>query len=163
MKKEISNLEFSMSGKNTIVIKWAIEKKLGGGIRDIVNIMQRKNIKRAIIVVDEGITSTCKEILSNVRKTLRIIIDIWLLKESLIFAPDHVLVPKHRICSINEKKNVLKAYGISVKRSKEKLPRIKTDDVMVKYLGASSKQLIEIERPSETDISCTILTYRLVW
>src|SRR5207253_7884658 len=124
---------------------WHTENKLGIGVRDIVDQLEEEGIFKAIIVADEGLTTGCPSILENVEATKNIIIDIWNLEESMIYAPDHVIVPEHRICSTKEKNHLMRVYALK----KKQLPSIKRDDVQVKYMGASKGQLIEILRPSE--------------
>jgi DNA-directed RNA polymerases I, II, and III subunit RPABC1 len=141
-----------------ILLSWHMENKLGVSIRDIVNEMENENIKRAIVVSEGGVTSSCNEIIKNLKITKNIIIDTWSLKESMVYVPDHVLVPHHRICSVQEKKALFKAHGLT----NEMLPRIKHDDIMVKYLGASKGQLIEITKKSETNPDVQMLKYRIV-
>jgi DNA-directed RNA polymerase subunit H (RpoH/RPB5) len=162
LKKEMSGLSFYFEDdKNKefgIMIGWYLEHRLGVGIRDTVDDMANKNIKKALIVADGGMTSGCKDILKNLKIVKKITIDIMTLKESMIFVPDHVLVPQHRICTVKEKKDLFKSYGLKWKS----LPHIKSDDIMVKYLGASKSQLIEIIRKSDSDPDLYILTYRIV-
>jgi DNA-directed RNA polymerase subunit H (RpoH/RPB5) len=148
----------TQSKKGRLLLKWVKDKKLGAGVRDVANIMKEEGIFRALIVADEGINPICKEILKNLKGCEKIIIDIWTLQESMIFVPDHVYVPKHRICTVKEKKSLYKAYGLK----KKDLPWIRSDDVMVKYLGATKGQLIEITRPCDTNPNMMILSYRIV-
>jgi DNA-directed RNA polymerase subunit H len=58
----------------------------------------------------------------------------------------HELVPKHEILSEEEKKELLKKYGISLKQ----LPRILLSDPVIKSLGAKVGDVIRITRKSET-------------
>jgi len=147
-----------------IIVEWYSDKRIGIGIRDIVTKMEKEGIKNALVVVDNNLTAGCRDMIKNIKSTLHIIIDVWTLKESMIFVPDHVFVPKHRICSIQESKAICKAYGIKPNKNIkiDMLPHIKCDDVMVKYLGAKKGQLIEITRASDTNPKLEIITYRLV-
>ncbi len=69
---------------------------------------------------------------------------------------DHVLVPKHRILSEEEKRSLLEKFNIS----EVQLPKILSTDPAVKALGAKPGDVIEIERPSPT--AGKTLYYRLV-
>ncbi len=69
---------------------------------------------------------------------------------------DHVLVPKHRILSEEEKRSLLEKFNIS----EIQLPKILANDPAVKALGAKPGDVIEIERPSPT--AGKTLYYRLV-
>jgi DNA-directed RNA polymerase subunit H (RpoH/RPB5) len=140
-----------------ILVVWLNEPKLGANIRDLYDLL--KDAKRALVVVDESVTPQARETIKSLHITEKIFIDVWTLDETMIFVPDHELVPKHRICSTQEKILVFDAYGL---KNGSKIPRIKTDDIMVRYLGACKDQLLEITRPSETHSGQFDLTYRLV-
>ena len=167
LKEKISGLIFE-NATSKIIVEWYNDKRIGIGIRDVVVKMEANNVKNALVVADNGINAGCKDMIKNIKATKHIIIDVWTLKESMVFVPDHVLVPKHRICSKQENMVIYKAYGIKTKAlpggllKADMLPHIKTDDVMVKYLGATKGQLIEITRPSDTNPKLDIITYRLV-
>jgi DNA-directed RNA polymerase I, II, and III subunit RPABC1 len=150
--------EIPSTNEYDCIVYWHLEHKLGVSIRDIVDKMEEENIKRALVVSDGGTTPSCNEIIKNLKITRGLILDVWSLKESLIYVPDHILVPQHRICSIQEKKKLFKAHGIT----KEKLPYIRHDDVMVKYLGACKGNLIEITKKSDTNPSVKSVKYRIV-
>ena len=161
----VEQLKSAMSGitftgiTDKIVVYWYSDRRLGVGIREIVNDMENNAVKKALVVADDGMTPGCQDILKNLKLTKQIIIDVWTLKESMIFAPEHALVPKHRVCTLQEKKALYKSYGL---KNKSELPHIKSDDVQVKYLGASKGQLIEITRKSDTNPKLDIITYRIV-
>ena len=157
IKEKLGYLTFGRDD-NKILLCWFKERKLGPSVRSVFDVMQNEKIKRALVVADEGVTPGSKEILKNLKICENVIIDVWTLEESMIFVPDHKYVPNHRICSIREKKNLLKYYGVT----KTQIPNIKSDDVMVKYLGASKNQLIEIIRDSDTNPELKIKSYRLV-
>lgn len=154
IKEDIGDLVFD----NKILLKWFKEKKLGASIRDTINLMKEKGVKDALIVADEGMTPNCKEIIKNLKSCDNIVVHVWTLIESMIFVPSHEFVPEHRICTLREKKNICKTYSVK----KTQLPYIKSEDVMVKYLGAKKNQLIEIKRMSDTDPNNFILYYRIV-
>ena len=160
IKETIGDLIFESTTKleDRLLLRWVKDRKLGTSIRDIFNTMVNESIGRALIVADEGINPASKETLKNLKVCYSLTIDVWSLQESMIFPPDHVYTPKHRICTLKEKKALYKAYGLKNKD----LPRIKPDDVMVKYLGASRKQLIQITRKSDTNPDLHILYYRIV-
>ncbi len=160
IKEDIGYMVFGEDGtkKGKIILKWVKDKKFGASIRDVSNTMRDNNISRALIVADDGINPTSKETLKNLKVCYNLTIDVWSLQESMIFPPDHIYTPKHKICTTKEKKALYKTYGLKDKD----LPRIKPDDVMVKYLGATRKQLIQITRKSDTNPQLYILYYRIV-
>jgi len=157
IKEKLGYLIFG-NENDKILLCWFKERKLGPSVRIVVDFMQTENIKKALVVADEGVTSGSKEILKNLKICEKIIIDVWTLQESMIFVPDHIYVPKHSICSVKEKKRVLESYGVK----QLQMPFINSDDVMVKYLGASKNQLIQIIRISDTNPEFMIRTYRIV-
>lgn len=68
----------------------------------------------------------------------------------------HVLVPKHEIVSDSEIPSILKEYDIE---SKAQLPKILSDDVVIKEIGAKVGNVIRIYRKEPTG-DC--LYYRVV-
>ena len=68
----------------------------------------------------------------------------------------HVLVPKHEVINTREASKLLEEYHIEV----EQLPRITTNDPMVKALNAKAGDIIKITRDSET--AGVTLYYRYV-
>jgi DNA-directed RNA polymerase subunit H len=69
---------------------------------------------------------------------------------------DHVLVPKFRVLSEEEKKRVLESY----RTTEDKLPKILQSDPVVKKLEAKKGDLLEIKRKSE--VSGESIYYRIV-
>jgi len=59
---------------------------------------------------------------------------------------EHNLVPKHIVLNEQEKEELLKKYGISIRQ----LPRILVTDPVVKLLNAKVGDVIKIIRKSET-------------
>ncbi|MBZ9570024.1 DNA-directed RNA polymerase subunit H [Methanobrevibacter sp. TMH8] len=69
---------------------------------------------------------------------------------------NHELVPSHVILSESEIKKVFKDLDFEI----EHLPKIKTDDPVVKAIDAKKGDILEITRDSPT--AGTFVTYRLV-
>lgn len=69
---------------------------------------------------------------------------------------DHVLVPKHEVCSDAERKRVLSQYGITA----QQLPRILINDPAIRHLGVQEGDVIKISRKSPTAGATTF--YRVV-
>lgn len=146
-----------------ILVFWLNEPKLGANIRDVHDKMEMSSSQHAFVVADEGITYQARESLRSLKTAKKFFIDVWTLEETSIFVPDHVFVPEHRICTPAQRREIFKAYGIRPKDGQNKFPRIRLDDIMVRYLGASKGELIEIIRPSETSQGQTDMSYRLVY
>ena len=58
----------------------------------------------------------------------------------------HELVPKHTLLDDNEKEDLLKRYGITLRQ----LPRMLASDAMAKLLNVKVGDVIKIMRKSET-------------
>lgn len=151
------NMTFS-DGLPTIAVFWIHDKKLGANIREIVSILEGSNTSNAFVVADEGPTPQVGETIKCVKIVKKINITVWSLKESMIFIPDHRLVPKHRICSSKEKKAFYAKYIIQDKQ----LPQIHLTDPMIKFIGAHKGDLIELTRINEYDSTKKSLSYRVV-
>ena len=73
-------------------------------------------------------------------------IELFLYKDILFNPTKHILVPHHKIMSIEEKTTLLN----NLKCSLDDLPIILKKDVIAKYLGAELNDVIEITRKSKT-------------
>lgn len=69
---------------------------------------------------------------------------------------EHKLVPKHEIMSDSEIDEELGNADFEI----DNLPKIKTDDPVVKTIGAKAKDILRITRGSQT--AGTFVTYRIV-
>ena len=68
----------------------------------------------------------------------------------------HKLVPDHTILSKTEANKVIKQLNVH----QEQLPKIKSDDPVVKEIGAKPGDILKITRKSHT--AGKFITYRLV-
>jgi DNA-directed RNA polymerase subunit H len=59
---------------------------------------------------------------------------------------DHVLVPKHEVCTEAEKKEVFDQYKVQP----HQLPRITASDPAIRHLGVKVGDVIRITRKSDT-------------
>jgi len=116
--------------------------------------MQDENISRAIIVVQQGMTPSAKQSLSDMAP--RYILEQFLEAELLINITEHKLVPEHIILTNEEKQELLQRY----KLKESQLPRIQQGDPVARYYGLKRGQVVKIVRPSET--AGRYVTYRLV-
>ncbi|MGQ9597235.1 MAG: DNA-directed RNA polymerase subunit H [Thermoproteota archaeon] len=69
---------------------------------------------------------------------------------------DHVLVPRHRILSHEEREAVLKKYNIKPSQ----LPKLLVTDPVATAIGAKLGDIVEIVRKSS--VAGTTLAYRVV-
>ena len=70
---------------------------------------------------------------------------------------DHELIPKHILLSEEEKKNVMKMYGV---KKINQFPKILKSDPVIRLLGGKSGDLVKIIRKS--DITGESIYYRVV-
>lgn len=151
-------MKFPMS-KPKLIFIWIANEKLGIAIvNKIADDMKKSHIKTCIVITEKPPTPKARDQLKNLRSD-SIYIDHFIFNSTLVFVPDHSLVPQHRICSHEEKQQILKSYCVQTNQ----LPQISHEDIMVKYLGAKKGNLLEILRRSETsDSEEYIPTYRIV-
>jgi DNA-directed RNA polymerase I, II, and III subunit RPABC1 len=71
--------------------------------------------------------------------------EIFERKELMMNITEHVLVPKHRPLSLEEKKELFDRYKVK----DSQLPRILRDDPVVRYLGVDAGTVLEIIRKSK--------------
>merc|ERR1712027_143493 len=116
--------------------------------------MQEENITRAIIVVQQGMTPSAKQSLSDMAP--KYILEHFLESELLINLTDHELVPEHVVMTPDEKRELLMKY----KLKENQLMRIQAGDPVARYYGLKRGQVIKIIRPSET--AGRYISYRLV-
>lgn len=117
--------------------------------------MERDNVRRAIIILQSGLTPQAKGAVEKLSAGDRAKIEVFLENELLVNITKHVLVPKHEVISEDAKKALLKRYRLK----ESQLPRIQKSDPIARYYGLSHGQVVKITRPSET--AGRYVTYRL--
>mmetsp|Transcript_11265 Transcript_11265/g.38402 ORF Transcript_11265/g.38402 Transcript_11265/m.38402 type:complete len:152 (-) Transcript_11265:278-733(-) len=124
-------------------------------IRKYVEKMHQEMVDRAILVVQEAMTSHAKQALKETI-VLGFHMEHFQEAELLVNITEHVLVPKHVVMTDEEKKELLRRY----KLKEAQLPRIQVADPIARYYGMSRGEVVKIIRPSET--AGRYVTYRLV-
>ncbi|XP_022087343.1 DNA-directed RNA polymerases I, II, and III subunit RPABC1 [Acanthaster planci] len=117
--------------------------------------MQDENISRAIIVVQQGMTPSAKQSLSDMAQC-KYVLEQFLEAELLINITEHEFVPEHVVMTTEEKAELLARY----KLKEHQLPRIQQGDPVARYFGLKRGQVVKIIRPSET--AGRYISYRLV-
>jgi DNA-directed RNA polymerase subunit H (RpoH/RPB5) len=146
------------NSKDKINVIWPIENKLGTNIRDIILFLESVEVKRAIIVINDSVTSWGGNFIKHL-KASKIYIDVYTLAESQFNITKHFLVPRHVLCSKLEKMKIINAYNTD---KQDKLPQIKQCDPIVRHFGACKGDLFRIIRSSETQGGMDSISYRIV-
>jgi DNA-directed RNA polymerase I, II, and III subunit RPABC1 len=129
-------------------------KKIGvRPIRQYAQLMEDKNIKRAIVIVQHQLTPFARQAVNEA--SAKIDMEIFHEKELIVNIAQHYLVPKHEVLNEEEKLALLAAYKIKL----EQLPRMQTVDPMARHFGLKRGDIVKITRNSET--AGSYITYRL--
>ncbi|KAG9510180.1 DNA-directed RNA polymerases I, II, and III subunit RPABC1, partial [Fragariocoptes setiger] len=138
-----------------MIVFFPDQGKLGiGGLKSYCQRMQEENISRAIIVVQQGMTPSAKQALTDMAP--KYILEQFIESELLVNITEHELVPEHVVLSPEEKAELLARY----KLRDSQLMRIQASDPVARYYGLKRGQVVKIIRPSET--AGMYISYRLV-
>lgn len=127
----------TIDGFVTVVVVNGKLASLGkaSGINSILN---NESVPLKLVIVESIQTNARKSILQYPNT------EVFTMVELLANPCDHVLVPKHRRLSPEEKE------GLQARVSISQLPRIESTDIVVRYLGLKPWDIIAIERVSPT-------------
>ncbi|KAG0434801.1 DNA-directed RNA polymerases I, II, and III subunit RPABC1 [Dictyocoela muelleri] len=128
---------------DALVVQISDEPKISlKSIKLIIDDLERQNIKKLILISEEGASYSAQKVIDE----CNLEIDFFKIKELMFNVTKHILVPKHRIMSENEKIEYLNKRKIS----ENELPKILKSDPVAKYFGARKGDVFEIERNSST-------------
>lgn len=113
-------------------------------IKTLAERMRSEGVKRAIMIVQQNMTPFAKQCLNEMQPKYHI--ELFQEAELLVNITKHVLVPEHRILTVEEKRTLLARYKVK----ETQLPRIQYSDPVARYYGMSRGQVVRIVRPSET-------------
>eukprot|EP00890_Picochlorum_soloecismus_P005261 jgi/Picsp_1/5736/NSC_03095-R1_protein len=137
-----------------IFVFFVEEPKVGvKSIKTVAERMRSDGVSRAIIIIQEKITPFAKQSLTEMQP--KYMIEMFKESELLVNITKHILVPEHRVLTVEEKKTLLERYKVK----ETQLPRIQFSDPVARYYGMSRGQVVRIVRPSET--AGRYVTYRL--
>lgn len=116
--------------------------------------MEHDGVRRAILVLQTGLTPPAKNAIEKLSAGDRCVMEVFLENELLVNITRHELVPKHEVMTPEEKSRLLVRY----KLKESQLPRIQKTDPVARYYGLNHGQVVKISRPSET--AGRYVTYR---
>lgn len=141
-KKRVNGEENAIQNE-TLVVHISDEPKISlRGIKLILEDLERQNIKKLILVSEDGASYSAQKFIDE----CSLEINFFRIKELMFNVTKHILVPKHRIMSEQEKREFLSSRKIR----ENELPKILKTDPVAKYFGAKKGDIFEIERFSET-------------
>lgn len=132
--------------------KKALKKeKIYEYVEDLFEVEQLLGKKdQLIIIIDSNVNDTIVNELKQIYNTQKYFITVFNIEELMFNILNHVLVPKHRILSEEEKQEFYKKYKIL---TDSQLPEISRFDPVSKVIGLRPGQVCEILRNSKTAIT----------
>lgn len=116
-------------------------------------IMNKESLSRLIIVVQSHITNQAMKAV----ELFSFKVEIFQITDLLVNITKHVLKPKHRVITDQEKEKLLKKFNLNEKQ----LPRMSEKDAIAKFYGLEKGQVVEVTYNGE--ITGLHVTYRCIW
>ncbi|OWM78907.1 DNA-directed RNA polymerase V subunit 5A-like [Punica granatum] len=116
-------------------------------------IANKDSLSGLILVLQSEITNPAMKHVEN----WAFKVEIFQITDLLVNITKHVLKPKHRVLTEDEKQKLLKKYSIHEKQ----LPRMLLKDAIARYYGLEKGQVVKITHSGE--ITGSHVTYRCVW
>lgn len=129
------------NGENNIIILWYNDLRRAT-IKYIADVMAQHSTKHSIVIYFGKKTSYAPPAIREFSNAQNIQIEIFEYKELMFDVTEHVLVPRHIICSPETKAAIIKDYAVT----KDQLPKIRLDNPVCKFIGAKRGNLIKIVR-----------------
>lgn len=108
-------------------------------VRTLVEQMERYKIRNAIFISPVGLGPAASK---EIKALLSYNIQVFLEAEMMYDPTEHILVPKHIPLTDEQQREFLNKNQIDF----DKLPIIKSDDIIVRYYGLKPGRVIKIER-----------------
>ena len=105
-------------------------------------------------MIVKGETSLAKKSINDLNAPFTL--EVFTLDDLQVNITKHVLVPKHKVLSDEQKRELLLQYRIK----DHQLPKIRVTDPIARYFGVARGEVMKIVRPSET--AGRYVTYRIV-
>jgi DNA-directed RNA polymerase I, II, and III subunit RPABC1 len=123
-------------------------------IRKYVERMVQDHVSKGIIIYQNAMTSSASKVMTSL-PSHKYQLEAFQESELLVNITEHVLVPKHVVLTLDEKRTLLLRYRLR----ETQLPRIQPHDPVARYYGLKRGQVVKIMRPSET--AGRYVSYRL--
>lgn len=123
-------------------------------IQGYVAKMEADKVRRAIVIVRQGLTPSARQAMKEVSPTY--IMEEFLESEMLINITEHELVPQHTLLTTEEKEELFSRYRLK----EAQLMKMLAVDPVARYYGFKRGQVIKIVRKSDT--AGRYVTHRLV-
>ncbi|XP_015869680.1 DNA-directed RNA polymerase V subunit 5A [Ziziphus jujuba] len=123
-------------------------------VRSIASqIVNKDSLTGLILILQNQMTNPAQKALD----LLPFKVEIFQITDLLVNITKHVLKPKHRILTDEEKQKLLKKHSIQ----ETQLPRMSRKDAIARYYGLERGQVVKVTYSSE--ITKSHITYRCVW
>ncbi|XP_050245441.1 DNA-directed RNA polymerase V subunit 5A-like [Quercus robur] len=116
-------------------------------------IANKETLSGLILIVQNHITNQALKAVD----ILPFKVEIFQITDMLVNITKHVLKPKHRVLTDQEKQRLLKKYNIDEKQ----LPRMLQKDAIARYFALEKGQVLKVTYGGE--ITQSHVTYRCVW
>ena len=150
--REVFSTTYKNPEQKKLVVYFAEPSKKQLGVEvfgDFLKEMNDQKSNNGIIITGSALTPATKKEISKLPSN-----NIYtFMEDEMTYDPtEHFLVPKHRALSVEEQRNFLNKNDISI----DQLPTILTTDMISRYYGFQTGQVIEIKR---TNLYDTIVQY----
>lgn len=147
-KNDVSLYVILTSVDNSVVSKLIEFKKIINSIKDKNPII--------IFISEKGIKPSVDKHVNILKRTKNITVQNLLYSHFKVDPRDNVLVPKHILCTEEEKRTIMKDNSIE---EDSLFPVIRQNDPQVIWLGGQPGQLVKIIR---RDVTGEVLYYRII-
>ncbi|KAK3009794.1 hypothetical protein RJ639_015157 [Escallonia herrerae] len=123
-------------------------------IRSIATqIMNKDSLSRLILIVQNHITNQAMKAVD----LFSFKVEIFQITDLVVNVTKHVLKPKHRVLTDDEKQKLLKKHNLEEKQ----LPRMLQKDAIARYYALEKGLVVEVTYSGE--VTGSYVTYRCVW
>lgn len=138
-----SVLNFICMKDQPLAVHFTTEDKLSKkSLEGLSTDYSAQGITDVILITTTKLNPACKVLL----KTIKLNVEHFLVDELQFNVTKHNIVPKHKLMTIDEQKDLLKKLKCGI----ENLPEILTTDPVARFFGAKVGDVFEIRRPSQT-------------